>query len=106
MNADKFEPARNPLGIVNLCTAENNICTPLLEEKFKHLELFFPNTEHLVRYPPSGGWPEARMVLVKYFKEFMSARVTTEELVLTASTRTGYDVVSYCLFEQDGKEVQ
>ncbi|CAI2353858.1 unnamed protein product [Caenorhabditis sp. 36 PRJEB53466] len=101
MNADKFEPTRNPRGIVNFCTAENNICTPLLEERFKHLELFFPNTESLVRYPPAGGWPEAREVLVKYFKEFMGARVSKEELVLTASTRTGYDVVSYCLFEQD-----
>ncbi|KAF1751543.1 hypothetical protein GCK72_018097 [Caenorhabditis remanei] len=101
MNVDKYEPTRNPNGVVNFCTAENNICTPLLEERFKHLELFFPNTEHLVRYPPSGGWPEAREVLVKYFKEFMGARVTVDELALTPSTRTGYDVTSYCLFEQD-----
>uniref|UniRef100_A0A1I7T5F4 Aminotran_1_2 domain-containing protein n=1 Tax=Caenorhabditis tropicalis TaxID=1561998 RepID=A0A1I7T5F4_9PELO len=101
MNVDKYEPTRNPNGVVNFCTAENNICTPLLEERFKHLELFFPNTEHLVRYPPAGGWPEAREILVKYFKEFMGARVTIDELALTPSTRTGYDVTSYCLFEQD-----
>ncbi|CAL2044797.1 unnamed protein product [Caenorhabditis brenneri] len=101
MNVDKYEPTRNPNGVVNFCTAENNICTPLLEERFKHLELFFPNTEHLVRYPPAGGWPEAREVLIKYFKEFMGARVTIDELALTPSTRTGYDVTSYCLFEQD-----
>lgn len=103
MNVDKYEPTRNPNGVVNFCTAENNICTPLLEDRFKHLELFFPNIEHLVRYPPAGGWPETRRVLVKYFKEFMGAGVTIDELVLTASTRTGYDVTSYCLFEQDGK---
>ncbi|CAP39726.2 Protein CBG23277 [Caenorhabditis briggsae] len=101
MNVDKYEPTRNPNGVVNFCTAENNICTPLLEERFKHLELFFPNTEHLVRYPPGGGWPEAREVLVKYFREFMGARVTVDELALTPSTRTGYDVTSYCLFEAD-----
>ncbi|CCA65609.1 Aminotransferase class I/classII large domain-containing protein [Caenorhabditis elegans] len=101
MNVDKYEPTRNPNGVVNFCTAENNICTPLLEDRFKHLELFFPNIEHLVRYPPAGGWPETRRVLVKYFKEFMGAGVTIDELVLTASTRTGYDVTSYCLFEQD-----
>ncbi|PIC26543.1 hypothetical protein B9Z55_019089 [Caenorhabditis nigoni] len=101
MNVDKYEPTRNPNGVVNFCTAENNICTPLLEERFKHLELFFPNTEHLVRYPPGGGWPEAREVLVKYFREFMGARVTIDELALTPSTRTGYDVTSYCLFEAD-----
>uniref|UniRef100_A0A8R1HKF0 Aminotran_1_2 domain-containing protein n=1 Tax=Caenorhabditis japonica TaxID=281687 RepID=A0A8R1HKF0_CAEJA len=101
MNVNKYEAEKNPRGIVNFCTAENNICTPLLEERFQHIELFFPHAEHLTRYPPSGGWPEAREVLVTYFKEFMGAKVSAEELVLTASTRTGYDVVSYCLFEAD-----
>ncbi|CAB3398285.1 unnamed protein product [Caenorhabditis bovis] len=101
MNANKYDAKRNPEGIVNFCTAENNICTPLLQEQFKHLELFIPNTEHLVRYPPSGGWPEPKLALKKYFAEFMKADVDEGDLVLTASTRTGYDVVSYCLFEAD-----
>ncbi|CAI5450907.1 unnamed protein product [Caenorhabditis angaria] len=99
MNDNKYHYKKNPKGIINFCTAENNLCTPLLEERFKHLELFIPNTEHLVRYPPSGGWPETRQILCKYFQQFMNAQVEPNELVLTASTRTGYDVISHCLFE-------
>ncbi|KAJ1372232.1 hypothetical protein KIN20_034328 [Parelaphostrongylus tenuis] len=100
MEKNRFSEQSNLQGNINFCTVENNLCA---DEVMFHLKRhgFSPTEMHLIRYPPPGGHQSTKRVMSKYLKEFMSATVDENELVILPSTISAYDMLCHCTCEAD-----
>uniref|UniRef100_A0A0M3IPD9 Aminotran_1_2 domain-containing protein n=1 Tax=Ascaris lumbricoides TaxID=6252 RepID=A0A0M3IPD9_ASCLU len=94
---NKYHPTKNPNGKINLCTAENNICEDLLEEKLKKLEVWKPDLQHMFHYPVPGGYERTKDALTPYIEKFFHAKVEKDNIVMGPGCTAAYDMIAFCI---------
>ncbi|KAI1712282.1 aminotransferase class I and II domain-containing protein [Ditylenchus destructor] len=102
--ADPYHPTQNPDGYIKLSSADNLLCSDLVNGKYKSIEWQRFNVQELLTYPRSGGEPATLESLVKFINKFCRhglAPIKADELVLVPGVTTGSDVLSQILFEPE-----
>uniref|UniRef100_A0A914C9L8 Aminotransferase class I/classII domain-containing protein n=1 Tax=Acrobeloides nanus TaxID=290746 RepID=A0A914C9L8_9BILA len=101
--ADPWDPVNNPQGKINLCTAENNLCEDLLNEKISSSpEIFIPPLDYLYHYPAPGGYEHTKYAIAKYLQKFISfpgdPHLNPDNFILVPGCTAAYDMLGFCLF--------
>uniref|UniRef100_A0A914VWT9 Aminotransferase class I/classII domain-containing protein n=1 Tax=Plectus sambesii TaxID=2011161 RepID=A0A914VWT9_9BILA len=97
---NKWHPTANPQGVINFCTALNNLCEDLLNEKLSSTPNFWnPNSEHIYQYGSLGGNESTKEDLVKFVNRLHHVSIEAKNVVLAPGVSAAFDMLSFCLAE-------